>query len=143
MMNNEYEITNQISPDEYLDMRRSVGWSTFPIEEAKEGLKHTSFLCCIRDKGKAVGIGRAIWDHGYVVFIADIIVRPEYQKRGLGRIIMNDLLVRIKQTLKPGYRIMVSLLAAKGKEKFYEKFGFIDRPNDTFGSGMHQWIEGE
>ena len=141
MMNNEYYITNEINPDEYLEMRRSVGWSVFPVEEAKEGLKHTSFLCCIRDNSKAIGIGRAIWDHGYVVFIADIIVRPEYQGKGLGSIIMNDLLGKIRQTLKPGHRIMISLLAAKGKEGFYEKFGFIDRPNETFGSGMHQWIK--
>ena len=45
--------------------------------------------------------------------------------------------------MKSGYRIMVSLKAAKGKESFYKKFGFIERPNEDFGPGMHQWIEGE
>ena len=29
------------------------------------------------------------------------------------------------------------------QEEFYKKFDFIDRPNDAFGCGMHQWIEGE
>ncbi len=50
---------------------------------------------------------------------------------------------KIRGSLKPGYKIMISLLAAKGKEEFYKKFNFIDRPNDAFGCGMHQWIEGK
>ena len=32
-------------------------------------------------------------------------------------------------------------MAAKGKEEFYKKFGFIDRPNENFGCGMHKWLE--
>ena len=92
----EYEITNSIIPEEYLDMRTSVGWSIFPLEQAANGL---------------------------------------------GRMVMNDLMTYIKSVMKPGYRIMVSLKAAKGKEGFYKKFGFIERPNEDFGPGMHQWIE--
>jgi hypothetical protein len=34
----------------------------------------------------------------------------------------------------------VGLFAAKGKEPFYERFGFIGRPNETLGKGMiHFW----
>jgi len=47
----------------------------------------------------------------------------------------------IKSVMKPGYRIMVSLKAAKGKEVFYKKFCFIGRPNGNFGAGMHIWLE--
>ena len=57
--------------------------------------------------------------------------------------VMNDLMAYIKSVMKSGYRIMVSLKAAKGKEGFYKKFDFIERPNEDFGPGMHQWIEGE
>ena len=31
---------------------------------------------------------------------------------------------------------MVTLVSAKGKEEFYEKFGFIKRPNEDFGCEM-------
>ena len=86
-------------------------------------------------------MGRIVWDHGYAVLIADVIVAPEYQGRGLGRLVMETIMNYIKEQLKPGYRIMVSLLAAHGKEDFYKKFGFIERPNESFGPGMHQWLE--
>jgi len=139
----DYETTDYITPEEYMEMRRVVEWSAFPLEEAAEGLKNSFILVCFRIDGKPVAIGRAISDRGYVVYIADVIVIPEYQGRGLGREIMNTILDRIKGSLKPGYRVMVNLMAAKGKEEFYKKFGFIDRPNEYFGCGMHQWLEGK
>lgn len=137
----DYEVTNYITPEEYMEMRRLVEWSAFPLEQAAEGIKNTFILICFRVDGKPVALGRAVSDRGYVVYIADVIVIPEYQGNGLGRKIMESLMEQIKASMKPGYRIMISLMAAQGKEKFYNKFGFVDRPNEAFGCGMHQWIE--
>ena len=135
----KYVMTNEITPEEYLSMRKTVGWSEFPVEEAQAGLDH-SFIWCIREEGRPVAIGRVIWDYGYVVYIADIIVLPEYQGQGLGRMLMESIMEFIRSQLKPGYKIMVSLLSAKGKNEFYKKFGFVDRPNEDVGPGMHQWL---
>ena len=138
----DYKLTDYITPEEYMCMRKIVGWSEFPLEQAAEGLKNSFILVCFRVDGKPVAIGRAVSDRGYVVYIADVIVVPECQGKGLGRAVMNTLMEKIKDSMKPGYRIMISLLAAKGKEEFYKKFGFVDRPNEDFGCGMHQWLEG-
>ena len=64
-----------------------------------------------------------------------------FQKQGLGRLLMEKIMDYLHSQLKTGYRFMVCLMAAKGKEEFYKKFGFIDRPNENFGCGMHQWLE--
>ena len=124
------------------EMREIAGWSLFPLEQAEQGLKNSFILVCLRKDGKPIGIGRAVSDQGYVVYIADVIVSPEYQGQGLGRKIMEELMTRIKATLKPGYKVMVTLMAAKGKEEFYNKFGFVNRPSERFGCGMHQWLDG-
>ena len=140
--NLNYEVTDSITPEEYMEMRRRVGWSEFPLEQAAEGLAHSAYIACFRREGKPIALTRVIWDHGYVVYIADVIVLPDYQKNGLGRELMNRVIAFIRGTvLKPGYRVMISLQAAKGKEAFYERFGFIRRPNDDTGCGMHQWME--
>ena len=127
----DYEITDKITPEEYMELRRIVGWGEFPLEQAAKGLEGSFILICYRVGGKPVGLGRAVSDHGYVVYIADVIVIPEYQGQGLGREIMNALLDKIKESLKPGYRVMISLLAAKGKEGFYKKFDFVERPAEN------------
>ena len=133
-------ITNSISAEEYLGLRQAVGWSVFPLEQAEAGLQN-SHVICFRNKEKAVALGRVIWDHGYSVLISDVIVAPEYQGQGLGRKLMEAIMSYLRSLLKPGYRIMISLMAAENKQGFYKKFGFIERPSELFGPGMHQWIE--
>ena len=140
-----YSITDSITPEEYMKLREAVGWGLFPLEEAEAGLSN-SYIWCLRDNEASeqpIGIGRVIWDHGYVMYIADIIVIPEYQGNGLGRVIMEHVMDFIHEQLKPGYKFMVSLCSAKGKEEFYKKFGFVVRPNDDVGPGMHQWFVNE
>lgn len=140
-----YSITDSVTPEEYMKLREAVGWGLFPLEEAEAGLSN-SYIWCLRDNeasGRPIGIGRVIWDHGYVMYIADIIVIPEYQGNGLGRVIMEQVMDFIHEQLKPGYKFMVSLCSAKGKDEFYKKFGFVVRPNDDVGPGMHQWFVNE
>nr|WP_314462037.1 hypothetical protein [uncultured Clostridium sp.] len=56
----------------------------------------------------------------------------------------NALLQKIFQFLednsKNGEFVLYALNAAKGKEEFYEKFGFIRRPNDIYGAEMTKQI---
>ena len=138
----EYEVTNYIEPEEYLNMRLSVGWNAFPKEQAEEGIRNSAYICCVRNENNPIAMARTIWDHGYTVFIVDVIVKPEYQKQGLGRLLMEKIIDYLHGQLKPGYKFMVCLMSAKGKEDFYKKFGFKERPNENFGCGMHQWLEG-
>ena len=107
-------ITNTITTEEYLGLRQAVGWSVFPAEQAEGGLQN-SHVICFRDNDNAVALGRVIWDHGYSVLIADVIVAPEYQGKGLGRKLMEAIMEYIRSLLKPGYRIMISLMAAENK----------------------------
>ena len=55
-------FTDYITPEEYMDFRKAVGWSSFPIEQAAQGLKN-SYVFCLRKEGKAIALGRVIWDH--------------------------------------------------------------------------------
>lgn len=139
----DYEITDYITPEEYMEMRKLVEWIEFPLEQAAEGIKHTSHLVVFRKDGKVIALARVLTDYGYVVYIADVIVHPDFQGQGLGRALMNNVMEYIKSQLKPGYKKMISLMAAQGKEEFYKKFGFVARPNEMYGCGMCQWIKTE
>lgn len=132
-------FSRYISDEEYMNFRRVSGWAEFSLEEAHRGLMNSK-IYCIRKEDKPIALGRVLCDQGYVVYIADVIVLPEYQGQGYGRKIMEKIMASIKEELKPGYKVMVSLMAAKGKEEFYEKFGFEKRPSDRFGCGMCQWL---
>jgi hypothetical protein len=47
---------------------------------------------------------------------------------------MNKIMEYIR--LHASENTVIGLMAAKGKEPFYERYGFTVRPNDKLGSGM-------
>ena len=50
--------------------------------------------------------------------------------------VMNKLLDKIKDVQKENEYLRVYLGASKGKEAFYEKFGFVKRTDAGLGYGM-------
>jgi ribosomal protein S18 acetylase RimI-like enzyme len=64
-----------------------------------------------------IGFGRAISDGVYQAAIYDCAVLPAFQGKGVGTIIMQNILPRISHC-------NVILYASPGKEGFYQKHGF-------------------
>lgn len=136
-MNLEY--TDQMTGEEYNELRMSVEWRPITDGQAARGLAHTTFLTAVRDNGQIIAMGRMLFDYGYTAYLGDVIVRPEYQGQGIGKQIVQNLIERTMDAAYEDERIMFILGAAKGKEGFYEKLGFHRRPNEFSGDGMSMW----
>ena len=74
-----------ISAEEYMELRKMVGWVEFPLEEAQACIDNAYLVRCVRDEEKAIGVVRLLWDGGYIAFLSDVIVDPKYQGQGIGR----------------------------------------------------------
>ena len=133
--------TDTMTGEEYNQLRVSVDWEPLSQGQAKRGLEHTTFLVVARDGEKAIGMGRVLFDFGYVAYIGDVIVSNDYQGKGIGKRIVESLIRQVLNASESNDRIMFTLGAAKGKEVFYEKLGFNRRPNDYLGCGMTKWIK--
>ena len=57
-------------------------------------------------------------------YIKDVVVRPEYQGKGIGRMLIDELRRFISNNGVKGTDIFVELCAVPDKIPFYEKFGF-------------------
>ena len=132
--------TDYISPEEYMELRKKVGWTELPLEQAEACISKAYMIQCVRDDEKAIGVVRLLWDGGYIAFLSDVIVDSEYRGRGIGRKLVESCIQKLKNDMKPGYKVKMTLNSAKGKEAFYEKFGFRVRPNEDAGPGMDQWF---
>ncbi|MCR4789123.1 MAG: GNAT family N-acetyltransferase [Lachnospiraceae bacterium] len=132
-----------ITPEEYLDLRKKVGWKEFPLEEAKACVDNAYMVLCVRDDDKAIGVVRLLWDGGYIAYLSDVIVDEAYRGQGIGTELVEACIRKLKSDMKPGYKVKMNLSAAKGKESFYERFGFRERPNDEAGAGMDRWFIAE
>lgn len=125
---------------EYMEMRRAVNFMVLSERIASNALNNAFHITTVRDGGRAVGMIRVLSDGSYANFITDVMVIPEYQHRGIGKELMRRTVDYMKSTLMPGETIVLYLMSATGKEEFYKRFGFKERPNEVWGAGMSQWI---
>ena len=82
-----------------------------------------------------------LWEnYGYTAYISDVIVLPEYQGHGIGKHMLEEIFCFVNENSISGEYISYFLQAATGKEGFYQKFGFVSRPNNEMGAGMTKRI---
>ena len=126
------ESTNKnLNAEQINYLRHSIGWCDHRSEEKwQEILNKSAFVYSVFDENKLVGMGRIVED-GIMCMFYDIVVHKDYQGRGIGKMIMANLL---NFTKDKNYS-SVSLFAwPENKEvliPFYQKFGF-----ELFETGM-------
>ena len=115
---------NELTADEYIDLWSSV-WDGAPGREQTElALANTLFRVSVLDGDTPVAMARMIGDMGLCYYIKDVVVRPEYQGRGIGKLMINELMRFIDKHGVSGTFVFVELAAMPDKAPFYEKFGF-------------------
>lgn len=99
----------------------AVHWNLNDIrtDEQTEAVIRTSLAyVTARSGGTLVGFGRLLGD-AYIVQVVDVITTPAFQRRGIGKEIMRQLLANI-----PAGVVGVSLVDGSGYPEFYEAVGF-------------------
>jgi len=118
----------------YWDLFETTGWNLeyqATPDELARAIANSWYLVAVYDEDRLVGFGRVVSDGVLHAMIYDLIVAPDYQGRGIGTQVLNML---IPQCLEYNIRD-IQLFCARGKRHFYEKFGFVARPEEA--PGMH------
>ena len=131
---------NMLDINTYMNLRAAVGWKVLKEEQALLALKNSIFTVTASIDDKVVGMGRMVGDGAVICYIQDLVVHPSYQKLGVGEALMNSLLDHAHKLKLEGTELMLCLMCAKGREGFYEKYGFIGRPTDNLGPGMIMYL---
>ena len=127
---------NVNSIEEFNYLYDAVGWGSYDEKVSEKALANTMYSVSVYDDDKIIGYGRIIGDGICFLYIHDVMVIPKYQNKKIGSQIMNKLLEKVNQIKIENPYVRVCLGASKGKEKFYERFGFITREDANLGSGM-------
>lgn len=87
------------------------------LKEIKISIKNS--LCFgVYNKKKQIGFARVVSDFSTVYYLADIFILPEYQNKGIGRLLMNEILEF------PDLKKLRGILTTQTAHKFYNTFGF-------------------
>ena len=118
-MQAEITLNDEIERNEVIDLYRANGWSSADKpDELLGALRNSHSLVTARIASKLIGIGNAISDGHLVVYYPHMLVHPNYQGKGIGRVMMEHLQLRYS-----GFH--QQMLTADGKAiEFYERLGF-------------------
>ena len=133
------KLEYSISIDEFLEVIESVGFKTYSNEQVNKALNNTMYMVKATVDGKLAGIGRVVGDYSIVCMLSDICVKPEFQGKGIGLKIVNELKRLIEDGVKEGEKLQIELTPTAGNEEFYKKAGFKYKPDVI--TGMYLWIK--
>ncbi|MDN6564417.1 MAG: GNAT family N-acetyltransferase [Lacticaseibacillus paracasei] len=109
---------------EVLALYKSVGWSMYTRDPARleRALTYSLMVLGAYEGKQLVGLIRAVGDGETILFIQDLLVLPEYQRRGIGKQLIEALLARF-----PEVRQRVLLTDDDPKTRnFYKAAGFVE-----------------
>ena len=125
--------------EEYISILKAVEWKIPTIRLLKISLEKGKNVKCVVD-GKTIGMARFVTDGGYAGLLMDVVVIPEYQGYGYGKLLVKSLIDSIKDGLEDNEEIMIQLLSATGKQSFYNLFGFKVK-KEIAEDGMYMWLK--
>ena len=116
-----YQIEAEISLKEFQSILEDSGLAARrPMDDLfllNRMISGSNLLVTARAEGQLVGLLRCLSDFCYRSFIADLAVGRAYQRKGIGR-----QLIQVARNQAPEARLF--LFSAEEAEPFYEKLGF-------------------
>jgi predicted N-acetyltransferase YhbS len=117
----EYRLGNELDLDQVIDVyRRSTLGERRPVDDRdrmRQMLERANLVVTAWDGDRLVGIARSLSDFCYATYLSDLAVDVEYQRRGIGRELM-------QRTQRAGGRATVFLFAAPKAVDYYPRVGF-------------------
>jgi GNAT superfamily N-acetyltransferase len=118
------EAVVDVPGDELLALYGAVGWSAYTREPAalRAAVAGSSYVVTARRGSQLVGLARAISDGVTICYLQDVLVRPDEQRRGVGRALVGEVLDRYRDV-----RQKVLLTDDEpGQRAFYESLGYTE-----------------
>ena len=116
----DYRLNEKISVMILADLRQSVGWNRMERELGNPKLQDFLSIACY-DNSELIGYISVLSNGVLDAYIQDLMVRPDYQNKGIGTELMNKAIRYIKE--KGIYMISV-IYGQEELRCFYERFGF-------------------
>ena len=106
-----------------MNLYKSVGWCSYTErpDMLRNAFEHSLKILGAHDGEKLVGIIRAVGDGYSILFIQDLLVLPQYQRKGIGTKLLKSLL-----DLYPDvYQTQLVTDRTEKTVSFYKSCGFL------------------
>ncbi len=102
----------------------SVSWTNYTNNPTmlEEAIKASLWQLAIYDKEELVAYIRLVGDGHSIIFVQDLLVRPDYQRQGIGKKLLEEALATFPNVYQ---RLLVTERSEKNLA-FYQSLGFVE-----------------
>ena len=92
----EIRAYTEYNEAEILGLYASVGWTAYTDDPAalRNGFANSLLTLAAYEEAALAGLIRVVGDGHTIVFVQDILVRPQFQRRGIGSVLLQAVLNR-------------------------------------------------
>lgn len=138
---NEYKIIdNKLRDEDFIRLFASAGWGFVLTDIVELALRNSYATFHVETNGKVIAMARLLGDGVMAFFLKDLVVDPDYQRLGIGKMLLEHVEKYIKNQLPECWRGYLELMSSKDKDGFYQKMGYTKHPNENAGAGYSKWI---
>jgi GNAT superfamily N-acetyltransferase len=118
--------------NQVLALYDAVGWTAYTSspETVSAALSGSAAIAVAHVGTEVVGLARVISDGASICYLQDVLVRPAYQRRGIGRRL-------VQLVLQPFSHVRQKVLLTDdeaGQKAFYESLGYQQVTDDDGGA---------
>ncbi|EXJ23427.1 acetyltransferase, GNAT family [Alkalibacterium sp. AK22] len=119
-----YEENGPVTVSELTDLYKSVSWSAYYEDRdiMQRLLVGSLYYLTVRYDGQLIGLIRTVGDGCYILYIQDILVHPDWHRRGIGTTLIRQTL----ETFKDMKQIILTTDQTDKTRSFYESVGFVE-----------------
>jgi ribosomal protein S18 acetylase RimI-like enzyme len=128
-----FSTDREIDLYELEELCDAVGWSRRPLRKVKKAIQHSFLVVSMWEQRGAsrrmIGFSRATSDHAFNATIWDVVVHPDFQKKGMGKALMKFVIKKLRSEDISN----ITLFADPHVVDFYRNIGFMPDPEGIKG----------
>ena len=115
---------NEFIPvDDLIELYASVGWSTYSKKNPlllEQAFKNSTYVFNAWEENQLIGLIRGLCDKVSINFIQDLLVHPDFQRKGIGRALIQTVLNEYQDVRK-----QVLLTDDEEKQKYFYETHYL------------------
>ena len=133
-----FVIRQEVDPKELAELYAAAGWNhKADATLCQRSLEHTPVLFTMYSTGRLIGCVRLATDYCQFAHIIDLVVHPEFRRRGIGGALVHRVIQFCNEHGFEEHQGELTLTAAHQADQFFSVFNFHRVSNGMFYKFRH------
>lgn len=127
------------NPKQWNSLIQQTDWKLYDEDTVSKIILNSLFIVTAYDDNSIIGMLQVVGDGILNFYIQYLVVDYQWRKKNIASNMIKTALDKVKEIAHPDARI--ALFTTEKNRSFYEKRGFIARPNPNAGPAMMLYVK--